>query len=290
MPAYNQGPYIHEALKSLKKQTFQDFHVTIVDDCSTDGVTPDILKKIRYDKASVHFEPTNTGVNNVAKKYFRRFKSEYIIILCADDVLLPTYLEKTVAYLDQHPEKAAVCTWIRRFGATTGVVKYDEEKCSLPHMLVENGFCGSALVRREALKSIGWGSESPTHHDYDRWLSIIEKGYELGVIPEALFRYRILNTSLSRTVSREAELEFKKFLLRKHASLYKKHYEYLLLKDWELLHKYEQDFLEYDSGHTWLDSQYKSQQDTIMLLEAKLKKLERLLGIEVLRKMKRRRT
>lgn len=260
MPAYNQGPYIHDALESLKKQTFQDFHVAIVDDASTDGVTIDILEQITYEKATLFLNDTNRGVNKLAREYLPVLNSEYILVLCADDIIYPTYLEETVNYLDSHKDVAAVCTWLEYFQDMEGERRYDPKKCKLPEMLVENHFCGSALVRREAYEAIGWSSTEKDlriHNDYHRWVSMLEKGYELGIITKPLFKYRILHNSLSHGASAETELTFKKAFFKKHKELYQKHYDYVIQEQWRAITQYQHDYREYSKGHEWLDTEYK---------------------------------
>jgi len=80
MPAYNQGAYINDAIDSLKKQTFQNFKVLIVDDVSTDNVTTDILKKIKYNKAEIYFNKENKGVGNLVREFLRKLDTEFVFI------------------------------------------------------------------------------------------------------------------------------------------------------------------------------------------------------------------
>lgn len=190
MPAYNQGPYIHEAIESLKAQTFQDFEVAIVDDASTDGKTIPILKAIKYDKATVYLNEINQGVGKLARGYYKKLGNEYLFVLCADDKIHPDYIKECVQYLDQNPEKAAVGTSIQKFGDDNSLVHLDRKDIKLPEMLIANGYLGSSMMRFVAVKEINFGNKEEAfqkHNDYDRWVSILENGWELGVIKNPYF-------------------------------------------------------------------------------------------------------
>jgi len=227
MPCYNLGKYIEDAIESLLKQTFQDFHLTIVDDASTDPETKRILSNLALpENASLVTEKKNLGLSGVRNKYILRAKSKYVFSFDPDDILKPTFLEKSVAYLESNLKKAAVATWLEKFGIESGVVKLNEELASLPSMLISNHYLGSCVFRKEVFSEVGgydtaqvvYGAE-----DYDFWLSVLEKGWSLGVIEEPLFKYRRLaNSSSSQSSKPEKSVQWRKYIIEKHIDLYSK--------------------------------------------------------------------
>lgn len=267
MPAYNQGQYIQDALDSLKRQTFQDFKVHIVDDASTDGSTIDILRSIDYDKAEIFLSEQNVGVQNLANHHFKALDTDYVFVLCADDMILPTYIEKCLAILENNKELGAVGSYVQCFGESDEKIEYSDNGLRLPSMLVTNRFLGSALMRREALKAIGWGNRNNEsfrlHNDWDRWLSMLEAGYQLDIVKEPLFMYRILSSSLSHGAPLESEIKLRNALFDKHRRLYEKHFEYVVKSIWEEVLKHRIEYREYRSGHEWLDTEYKKQKSVI---------------------------
>jgi GT2 family glycosyltransferase len=201
----------------------------------------------------------------------RLFDTKYVFSFDPDDVLQPDFLEKCVAYMEKHPEKAAVATWLDRFGVESGISKLSEQLATLPSMLITNNYLGSCLLRKEVFVQVGgydtakvvYGAE-----DYDFWLSTLEKGWSLGVIPEPLFRYRRLSTSSSsQSAKPEKAVKWRRYIVEKHVSLYREylvdvivgfekrasdaHVGYLetryqldrLSKDYETLHSYVEDDL-----------------------------------------------
>ena len=272
MPCYNMGEYIEESIESLKNQTFKDFVVIIADDASTDKKTTKILKNLSLpDNISVVYEKNNLGLSGIRNKYMRQFNTKYVFSFDPDDILRPGFLEKCVDYLENHPEKAAVATWLDKFGIETGISKLNEDLATLPAMLITNNYLGSCLLRKEAFNEVGgydttrvvYGAE-----DYDFWLSALEKGWSLGVIPEPLFRYRRLSTSSSSQSSKpEKSIQWRQYIVKKHLNLYQnylvdvvvgfeerasnahvgyldtRHQLDLLSKDYETLHTYVEDDL-----------------------------------------------
>lgn len=288
MPAYNQGPYIHEAIESLRRQTFQDFELIIADDVSTDGVTPDILRSLQYEKITkIYHNRKNQGISKQTRRFSSLLKNEFFFILCADDKIAPTYIESCVRLLDKNPKLGAVGSWIQNFGEDDSVRKIEPDSITLPAMLFQNNFLGSSIIRRQALEDINYSEtrrEFRKHYDYDRWVSILEAGWKLAIIPSPLFFYRRLNTSLSHSINIEEEMIFQKAFIKKHQNLFKKfssdialHYieQRLHDKDW---------VRELQSGRDWLDDQYKTLLSKVQRLEAeKVELLQSRKGAQIKR-------
>ena len=93
IPMYNAQDYIGECLDSLVKQTFKDFEVIIVDDCSTDG-SCEIVKSFG-DKFKVLTLSKNSGCPSLPRNFaLAAARGEYVYFLDADDLLSETALEE----------------------------------------------------------------------------------------------------------------------------------------------------------------------------------------------------
>jgi hypothetical protein len=126
-------------------------------------------------------------------------------------------------------------------------------------MLIENHYSGAAVIRKDKWIEAGKHDTSPDlfpNMDYDLWLCMLEKGFEFGVINKPLFNWRSIKTSLSHDVTVDKQLRFKQALLKKHTGLYREHCEYVLDTYLEQLAKFQRDYLVYEGGHQWLDSEY----------------------------------
>lgn len=271
MPAYNQGKYIHEAIESLKKQTFQDFIVHIVDDGSTDNETPAILNHLNYEKAIVFPNKVNKGVVARSKQHFKLFDTKYILIFCADDILDSHFLEKTVSFLEKNKKYGAVSTNIRYFTEDPNAYyythEYSLEKMEIKHMLSKCNMLGSSLIRNKALKETDLSGGFTKYQDWDRWISMLEAGWKIGLINEPLFYYRQVSNSLSHTISIDSEIDVRRRMLKKHSKNYKKFYKEVFLDSQRML-------LETINSKNWLDEQYHAQIAEIKKLKAENKKLK----------------
>ncbi|HYE34809.1 glycosyltransferase family 2 protein [Methylocaldum sp.] len=105
IPVYNGERYLAEALESLLAQTFKDFEIIISDNCSTDQ-TEEICRRYAEQDSRVRYvrAETNRGAAWNHNRTVELAKGEYFKWQTYDDLCAPTFLEKCVAVLDQHPE------------------------------------------------------------------------------------------------------------------------------------------------------------------------------------------
>ena len=67
MPTYNVAPYVKEAVESVLRQTYHDFELLVIDDCSTDG-TLDVVRSIKDERIRVVRNDSNLGLaDNLGK-------------------------------------------------------------------------------------------------------------------------------------------------------------------------------------------------------------------------------
>ncbi len=294
MPCYNLGDYVDNAIQSLQKQTLQDFIVLLTDDGSTDKKTVAKLRSLQLpDNYIVHLETTNSGMNKIVNTYARKLRCEYLLVFSADDMLEPTYLEETAGFLDAHLEYAAVSTWLRYTGAAKGIRKYDPEKTGLPAMLLQNNFCGSALIRKEIWDQLGGYATDPSqkvHQDYELWLRVLERGEKLGVIEKPLFRYRIRRTSASHKLDSRVEEAWVQYIVQQHSELYRQYSTEVISDLWVKSIQKDIHYTTALEGHEWLDAEYNNKLKQVKLLIAqntemslKLKKIESNLVFRVMR-------
>jgi glycosyltransferase involved in cell wall biosynthesis len=120
MSVYNGEAFLHEAIESILRQTFQDFEFLIIDDASSDS-TIDILQASADKDSRIRIERNseNLGLTKSLNKGLKLARGEFIARLDADDVALPDRLEKQLNLMRQKPDLAAVgtaCKVIDRHG------------------------------------------------------------------------------------------------------------------------------------------------------------------------------
>jgi len=185
VPCFNVRPYIRESLESILKQTYKDWELVIIDDCSTDG-TYEKLKSFRTwlsdDNFSIHQRESHCGligkVKNEAISKFTR-EHEYICHVGSDDIIPEYCLQVCVDYMDKHPEIGACCG---------NFVCFDDQgnKWTFPHVANSGDYDPSVLLRymclfphrfyrRSVVEQVGgYSNELSSAVDYDLALKLDE--------------------------------------------------------------------------------------------------------------------
>lgn len=96
MTVYETGFYLDEALKTIFDQSFQEFEIICVDDCSKDKLTRTILQEYqnKHENMKILWCEENIGSGNARNLGFSQAKGEYTIFLDADDMFTYDFLEK----------------------------------------------------------------------------------------------------------------------------------------------------------------------------------------------------
>lgn len=163
------------SLRSALKQTFKDYEVIVVDDAGTDN-TQEVMAQypqVRYYRLFV-----NRGLSYVRNFGVKKARGKYVVCLDDDNELLPSFLEKTVALLDED-----------YFDAVTGkrIIQYKEfADCVEPgvgkFMSIDWGW----LIKKEVFYDIEYDEAMRANEDTDFGIHFVKLGYEAVVIPEPL--------------------------------------------------------------------------------------------------------
>jgi glycosyltransferase involved in cell wall biosynthesis len=125
LPVYNVAPYIEATIASILAQTFEDFELLVLDDCSTDETVAKV-QAIKDPRLRLVQNPRNigrAGTDNAALAYVQ---GQYIAKMDGDDLCHPERLARQVAFLRQHPDVNVVGCWMQNFGASTYLNQYPE--------------------------------------------------------------------------------------------------------------------------------------------------------------------
>jgi glycosyltransferase involved in cell wall biosynthesis len=113
IPCYNYGRYLEEAVGSILNQTFQDFEIIIINDGSTDN-TISVAERLiaQYHDHQIRLiNQENSGQPAISRnRGINEAIGEYILCLDADDMILPTMLEKCLDILRQDKNAAIAYT------------------------------------------------------------------------------------------------------------------------------------------------------------------------------------
>ena len=111
IPVYNREKYLRGAIESILAQTFTDFELLVIDDGSTDG-SREAIRSYHDPRIRLMCNETNQGIPKTRNRGIQFARGEYLAFLDSDDWAYPERLAKQVAFLDSHPDYAAVGAWI----------------------------------------------------------------------------------------------------------------------------------------------------------------------------------
>ncbi len=219
IPCFNHGGYLDETVASVLAQSFRDFEIIVVNDGSTDDATLRLLAASRWPQTRV-IHTANQGVAMARNNGIREAQGEYILPLDADDLIAPTYLEKTVAVLDRSAQTGIVYSHADCFGSRKGF--WPVPDFSRKGMLLTNLIFCSALFRRQDWERVGGYNPNMISgwEDWDFWISLLELGREVYRIPEVLFSYRIVAGSRERSMDRQKQVAMHLQLMRNHPGFF----------------------------------------------------------------------
>ncbi|MGE7752393.1 glycosyltransferase family 2 protein [Lysinibacillus fusiformis] len=190
MPVYNASEFLKCAIESILNQTFTNFEFLIIDDGSTDN-SLEIIKSIQDERIKVITHTKNLGLVATLNKGIEQAKGQFIARMDADDIALPTRLEKQYAFMSSNCDYGVCGTWLKVIGSEE-IYNYptDHEQitasllfyCALGHPTV---MLRKAILDKKCIRYNNVYAE-----DYDLWvrLSRITKLYN---VPEVLLEYRI---------------------------------------------------------------------------------------------------
>ncbi len=116
IPAYNREHYVRQAVESVLGQTYRDLECLVIDDGSTDG-TATAAASFDDPRVRVVRNKANQGIPKTRNRGIELARGEFVAMLDSDDAALPERIDLQVAFLDEHPQVAAVGSWARAMDA-----------------------------------------------------------------------------------------------------------------------------------------------------------------------------
>lgn len=102
-PTYNCARFIAETIKSVQSQSYSNWEMIIVDDCSTDN-TKDIVAQYQKEDSRIQYHclPHNSGAAEARNEALRRAKGKWIAFLDSDDLWKPEKLSRQILFMEKH--------------------------------------------------------------------------------------------------------------------------------------------------------------------------------------------
>lgn len=219
MPVFNAEKTLDACLRSIFRQTLQEFELVAVNDNSTDR-TIEVLQS--YDDPRVRIlDNSQKGIVSALNLGLEYCQSDLVARMDADDVMYATRLEKQHDVMHEDPVITLCASKARKFPEEkikAGYVEYMRWQNSCltgqdinDQIYIESPFAHpSVMFRKNRVLELGAYREGEFPEDYELWLRLFHAGESMMKIDEVLIDWRESDHRLSRTSSRYSEAAFEK--------------------------------------------------------------------------------
>lgn len=222
IPFYNLGLYLNDAVQSVKKSSYADKEIIIVNDGSTDKLSLQVLDNLRNDPDVRIIDAAKSGIAKTRNTGATVASGKYLAFLDADDKVEPDYYLKAISVLNNYNNVHFVGCWIKYFGDSGKIwPAFNPEP---PLILYHNLINSSSLVyKRISFLEHGKNDSYMLFQgweDYESVVSMIANGSYGVVLPEPLFQYRIRQDSMVRELSKAKKILLHQYISQKHKEIF----------------------------------------------------------------------
>lgn len=213
MSVYNGEDYLREAVESVLNQTFTDWELIVINDCSTDG-TADILADFAARDARVKVYPNevNLRLPSSLNRALTIVQGKYVARMDADDICLPDRLEKQYAFMEANPDIAlSSCrfmTWKKGVISSGGCGGRNDADAIKALLLVTNPILHPGIIAKaEVIKELCYDKTFTCTEDMELWTRFVLAGHKVEVQAEYLMIYRLHEKQITETTLEKQKRE-----------------------------------------------------------------------------------
>ncbi len=199
IPSYNHARYIGKAIESVLSQTFTDWEVVVVDNCSPDN-TLEVVHGFTDPRIRLYTNETNIGAVRNWNRCASLARGQYLAILQSDDQYLSAMLERTAQMLDDHPRVGLTHTGFHRIDSEGTYIdtkkRWDQDQVkegrAVLRELTADGYItpSTVVMRRDLFTEEGGFDERYQYNiDWSMWMRIALVS-DIGYVAEPLVLQR----------------------------------------------------------------------------------------------------
>ena len=198
MPTYNCAKFIGETIKSVIAQTYSNFELIIVDDCSKDN-TKDVVNSFDDERIKYYKLEKNSGAAVARTTAMNMAKGKYMAFLDSDDLWMENKLEHQLKFMKDNNYNITCTAYeqVNEDGESLNKVIKTKKKADYNRILLDCPVGNSTVMYNvEALGKF----EVPNirkRNDDALWLQILKKEKYIYGMDEVLAKYRIRSNSIS---------------------------------------------------------------------------------------------
>lgn len=225
MSVYNGETYLNEAIESVRNQTFENWELIVINDCSKDS-TAEILADFadKDSRIKVHTNEVNLKLPTSLNKAISLSQGKYIARMDADDICLPDRLEKQFKFMEENPDVSlsscrfmTVKNGVYASGGAGGRCDSEAIKAML---LVTNPILHPGVIAKaEVMKKFNYDTSLTCTEDLELWTRMVMGNQKLQILPECLLIYRLHDKQITSTTLERQHTEVLKIQQKYYATM-----------------------------------------------------------------------
>ena len=200
MATFNEPPeMVSQSIESVLNQSFSDFELLIFDD-STNRATVSAIDRFAYDsRVKVYRSENRVGFVASLNKGLELAGGKYIARMDGDDIALPERFKLEYDFLEHNSEYAVVGGSLNIVNSDNEIVSYRKyPKCGFKlfiHSCVRSPLAHPTVMMRREIVDAGFRYDETLERseDLDLWLRLINAGYKIANLSDAVLNYRVLD-------------------------------------------------------------------------------------------------
>ena len=205
LPVYNGAQFLRESIESVINQTYQNWELLILDDCSTDD-TPLIAKEFQAQDARICYyrNEKNLKLPGNLNKGFSFSKGNYLTWTSDDNIFRPNAFEKMLTTLQKNPQAQLVYASFQIMDENGRYTQVTHAAPNGKDLILGSNVVGACFMyTRNVYETVGdYDTDLFLVEDWDYWQRVFMK-FEAETINEILYDYRQHSNSLTNTGRRE---------------------------------------------------------------------------------------
>lgn len=199
MPNYNGAKYLQETINSVLTQTYTNWELLFVDDCSTDN-SLDIVRSYQDSRIKILQNDKNSGAA-VSRNYaLREAKGKWIAFLDSDDLWMSEKLKKQIAFMETKGYAFTFTDYdvIDENSVIISHFKPHLDICEYKDILKHNHIgCLTVIYDAEKIGKVLMPTNAIKREDLACWLSILKNDKRAYCLHECLAQYKVHSNSVS---------------------------------------------------------------------------------------------
>ncbi len=200
-PTFNCASFIGQTIQSIQSQTYANWELLIVDDCSTDD-TSDVVRAYLQEDSRITYVrlDKNSGPAQARNASMGLAKGEYMAFCDSDDLWMPEKLQSQLDFMKANGHSFSCTSYqiMNESGDKLGRVIRAVKKCDYNRMLLDCPVGNSSVMYNVARLGRFTVPDIRKRNDDALWLQMLKKEKYIWGMPQVLMKYRIRGNSVSR--------------------------------------------------------------------------------------------